>query len=305
MDVRQLRYFVSIVEEGTISAAAQKLRIAQPALSQHVRSLEEELGVQLLSRGAQGVRPTEAGLRLREHAEFILRYLGQAIDEVRGYAKEPHGSVAIGLPTSVAVALSVPLVAAMRQQLPHVLLRIAEGMSGDIREWLTAGRLDFAMLFDMENARDLVGEPMITEDLYVVSPPGARQGDISFEEIAELELVLPSRPHGLREAVESGARAAGVTIRLAAEIDSLPQLKLLVMRGVASSVLSPAAVRDEWRSGTIVARRIVGPVLQRNVSLCTPKARPLSGAAAAVRSLVIDVMRGLVEQETWPGKALF
>lgn len=161
MDVRQLRFFVAIVEEGTISAAAQRLRIAQPALSKHVHGLEEELGVQLLSRSAQGVRPTEAGQRLHEHAEFILRYLGQTIEEVRGYAKEPHGVVAVGLPTSVAVVLSVPLVAAMRQQLPHVLLRIAEGMSGDILEWLKAGRLDFAMLFDMEqnSSADSCGRP--------------------------------------------------------------------------------------------------------------------------------------------------
>jgi LysR family transcriptional regulator, nitrogen assimilation regulatory protein len=304
MDIRQLRYFVSIVEEGTISAAAVKLRIAQPALSHHVRSLEADLGVQLLSRSAHGVRTTDAGQRLYEHAQYILRYIGQSIEEVRGYAAEPHGLVAVGLPTSVSVVLSVPLVEMMRQKLQHVRLRLTEGMSGDIRDWLDSGRLDFALLFDAERLRTLNTEPLLTEDLYVVSPPGGRGDDITLADVAELDLILPSRPHGLRERLEHAARSAGVTLKISAEVDSLPQLKALVTRGVASTVLSLSAVRDEWRTRAVEARLIVEPTLRRTVSLCHPKGRPLSGAASAVRALVREVLRNLVAQQTWPGKLL-
>jgi LysR family transcriptional regulator, nitrogen assimilation regulatory protein len=305
MDLRQLRYFVAIVEERTISAAALKLRVAQPALSHHMRTLEGDLGVELLSRSAHGVRPTEPGERLYAHAQYLLRYLDDVVEEFRGYAGSPHGQVAVGLPTSVAAVLAVPLVEGVREALPNVLLRISEGMSGNILEWLSAGRLDFALLFDADRSRTLVSEPLVTEDLYVISPPGGRGDPIPFEDVAGLELVLPSRPHGLRERLELAARSAGVELKLVAEIDSLPQLKALATRGVASTVLSLSAVRDEWRTRSVEARLIVDPPIQRTVSLCFPKGRPLSGAAAAVQGVVRDVMRALLAQEAWPGKARF
>lgn len=305
MDFRQLRYFVSIVDEGSITSAAQRLNVAQPALSQHVRKLEEDLGVKLLIRGAQGVRPTEAGQRLYEHAVLIMRHVAQATEQVRGYAAEPHGPVAIGLPASVALVLAVPLVEAVRQQLPGVSLRVVEGLSGNILEWLNGNRLDLAMLYDLTRSRTLATEPLLTEDLYVICPPGVRSNDIRFDEIAKLPLILPSRPHGLRERIERSARDAGAALHIAAEIDGLPQIKALVMRGVGFAVLSLSAVRDEWRIRAVEARLIVDPPLQRTVSLCFPKSRPLSGAADAVRQVLYRVMRDLVAREVWPGKALF
>jgi LysR family transcriptional regulator, nitrogen assimilation regulatory protein len=301
VDLRQLRYFVGIVDEGSISLAAQRLRVAQPALSHHVRNLEGELGVPLLVRGAHGVRPTDAGTRLYERATGILKSVEETLDQVRDLGGEPRGPAVLGLPASVALVLAVPLIEAVRERLPRVRLRLMEGMSGTILEWLHGNRLDLAMLFDVAKpTRTLRTKALLTEDLYAVCPPGEDKGDVAFADAAGLPLILPGRPHGLRERLEKAAREAGITLNVTAEVDGLPQIKLLVERGVGFSILSLSAVREEVSGGRIGTRRIVSPTLQRTVSLCTLKERPPTAAAEAVRQLLHRTIRDLIERDAWP-----
>ena len=106
MDLRQLRYFARVVESGSFSKAANQLHVAQPALSQHVRHMEDELGVTLLHRGSQGVAPTEAGQRLHRHAKRILAEFAEIPDSVRGEAIAPRGDVRFGLPGTVSEILA-------------------------------------------------------------------------------------------------------------------------------------------------------------------------------------------------------
>jgi LysR family nitrogen assimilation transcriptional regulator len=300
VDLRQLRYFVGIVDEGSISLAAQRLRVAQPALSHHVRNLEGELGVALLVRGTHGVRPTEAGSRLYEHAILILRSIDEALDQVRELGGEPRGPVTLGLPSSVALVLAVPLVEAVRERLPGVRLRLMEGMSGTILEWLHGNRLDLAMLFDLAQQRTLRTKTLLTEDLHAVCPPGGDRGDIAFADAASLPLILPGRPHGLRERLERAARETGIALNVMAEIDGLPQIKMLVQRGVGSSILSLSAVREEVLDGRIGTRRVIRLTLRRTISLCTPKGRPPPAAAEAVREILHRTIRDLIDRGAWP-----
>jgi LysR family nitrogen assimilation transcriptional regulator len=300
LDLRQLRYFVGIVDEGSISLAAQRLHVAQPALSQHVRNLEETLGTSLLLRSARGVRPTEAGRRLYERALAILKDVDEAADLVRGCAGSPRGPVTIGMPTSVALVLAVPLIEAVRQELPQVQLRLMEGMSGTILEWLHGRRLDLAMLFDVERSTAIKVEPLVTESLHAVCPPGSGSEDMPFWRAAALPLIVPGRPHGLRERIERAARAAGVMLNVTAEVDGLPQIKMLVQRGVGCSILSLSAVRDEWQRRTVTIRAITDPTIQRTVSLCHSKAHAPTAAAEAVRRILYRIMDQLVREEVWP-----
>lgn len=293
-----------IVDEGSISLAAQRLHVAQPALSQHVRNLEETPGTSLLLRSARGVRPTEAGNRLYDRALAILKDVDETVDLVRGCAGSPRGPVTIGMPTSVALVLAIPLIEAVRQQLPQVRLRLMEGMSGTIMEWLHGHRLDLAMLFDVERSTVLRVEPLLTESLHAICPPGSGREDIPFRQAAALPLIVPGRPHGLRERIEMAARAEGVMLNVTAEIDGLPQIKMLVQRGVGSSVLSLSAVGDERQSRSLDVRLITEPTIQRTVSLCQSKVRSLTGAAAAVRQVLYQVMDDLVRREVWPSRRL-
>ena len=110
MDIRQLRYFIAIVEARSFSRAAEQLHVAQPALSQHVLAMEAELGVALLYRGARGVVPTEEGLRLLDRAQAIQAQLAALHDHVRGREARPSGEVRFGMPGTVSEQLGVPLI---------------------------------------------------------------------------------------------------------------------------------------------------------------------------------------------------
>src|SRR6476646_57776 len=126
LDLRQLRYFAQVVESGSFSKAANQLNVAQPALSQHVRHMEEELGVALLHRGAQGVSPTEAGERLMRHAKRILAEFAEIHDSVRGETIAPRGEVRFGMPGTVSELLAAPLIEAAKERYPDVRIRVVE-----------------------------------------------------------------------------------------------------------------------------------------------------------------------------------
>ncbi|MFT7391214.1 MAG: LysR family nitrogen assimilation transcriptional regulator, partial [Paracoccaceae bacterium] len=144
MDIKQLRHFLAIVEEGSFSRAALRIGVAQPALSLRVRKMEEALGTPLLLRSAGGVTPTEAGELLARRARTLLADLDRTEEEIRSLGAEPSGKVRIGLPGTISGIVSVPLIALMRARHPRIRLNIAEAMSGFVAEWLRDGRIDLA-----------------------------------------------------------------------------------------------------------------------------------------------------------------
>jgi len=152
MDVRQLRYFLTVARCGSFSRAAVELNIAQPALSHHVANLEAELGVKLFERSTKGVTATECGETLIRHSEKILRQMAKAALDVKITSAQPSGAVSIGLPTSISLGLTVPLLHEVEARYPAIALKIIENHSGYLSEWVLAGRLDMAVLFDIDPA---------------------------------------------------------------------------------------------------------------------------------------------------------
>lgn len=303
MDVRQLRYFVEIVERGSIKQAAQTLFVAQPSLSQHVRNLEAELGVPLLTRTTRGVSPTEAGTQLIGYARSILAQVDQAREAIRAGGTDPHGSVRVGLPNSVSLVLSVPLVERAYYELPNVSLRVVESMSGYVLDWLCTGQLDLAMLFGAQRAPGIHLRTVLTESLYLVGLPTRKlrrsAKTVPMSVLADTELIMPARPHGLRELVEREARHNGLRLRIHTEIDALSQIKALVRRGLGYSVLSHSAVYAQLRRGELHAWRIANPVLERSVFLAEPTDRPMTSAMRAMADLMESCARDLVVNGRW------
>jgi LysR family nitrogen assimilation transcriptional regulator len=308
MDIRQLRYFLGIAQAGSISAAALRLRVAQPALSQQLARLEAELGTPLMLRGPRGVMLTAAGEALRDHAHVLLRDLERAREAVRAEAEGPvRGSVTIGLPTTVAMVLTLPLLLDLRQRHPEVALHLVESQSGHLLEWLRQGRLDVAVLFDTpgtpgERARGLQAEALLVEELHFASPAGAAIGggpDITLAAAAAHPVLLPGREHGFRRLLDNHAAQAGLSWQVVAEVDALPHLKRGVAAGLAHTVLPWAALREEIAGGTLAARRIVEPSLQRTATLALSAERPASRAHLAARSRIAALVRELVEKGEW------
>jgi DNA-binding transcriptional LysR family regulator len=170
MQLRHLRYFVRIVEAGSFSRAAATIHVAQPALSQQIAELEEELGVSLLHRSTRGVRPTAAGETLFREAAAILQQMEQLPGKVRSTGGEAQGAVNLGMTSTLAAFLSVSFMEACRIALPKVELRFITGHSLLIASRIEARTLDFGIVFEDEHAPipGFLRQPLLRQRLFLV-----------------------------------------------------------------------------------------------------------------------------------------
>ncbi|WP_329544205.1 nitrogen assimilation transcriptional regulator NAC [Streptomyces sp. NBC_01356] len=297
MDTRRLYSFVKIVDAGSITRAADILHIAQPALSQQVSTLETQFKQQLLIRSKRGVAPTEAGRALYRHAQLILRQLelAQAAVDVSGRA--PAGSVSVGLaPYSTGAALALPLLRAVRERYPDIVLHINENFGGVISEAIMTGRMDMAFIYGAGPLRGVQFEPMRTEDLYLIGAPGTAASalpgdDVSIAELADVGLLLPSRIHTIRQVVDAAFRHASLEPRVVGEIESVLTLTSAIGAGLGATVLPWSAAQAILDVRKLVVRRITDPAIEVKLSLCTSDHQPLSEPALAVHDLFHELIR--------------
>lgn len=307
MDLRQLRYFVAIVDHGSLTRASETLRIAQPALSQHLKRLEEELETPLLLRTARGIVPTESGERLAEKARDLLRQADAIGEAIRGIEMTPTGPVTIGIPTSLGMMLSIPLALAVRQDLPQVRLRVVEGLSGHTLEWLQGGQVDLALIFGAAGIAGLSMTEVASESLHLVAPAGDPKLDalrdasscVTFQSLRGLPLILPGHPHGVREEVERAARDQGISLDVVLEMDALDHIKALVAAGAGYTILSKRVATSGIGRDTVETAPIEGPKIVRTIHLAHSSNRPLSAAARAVHRLIADQLAALTENGRW------
>lgn len=310
MDIRILRYFVAIAEEGSISRAAERLHVAQPALSAQIRNLEGELGSQLLHRIPRGVVLTEAGTKLLGHARQIVRALALAREDLLGDAAATIGSVTVSFPQSVAMILTRPLVEEVLLSLPRVSLSVRENNTGYIPALLRSGRIDTGFVFREADTAGLKARRLLDEDLLVLGPPGAFErgpGGVApkplrFSRLAHLPLVIPGRPHSLRELMNDYARRARIDLRVLVEVDAIPQIKELVAAGAGHAVLSCNSVQEDLAAGRISAARLVSPAVYRSVFLCGQAEVPQTRAVRAVEEAILRVTARLVETGRWDAR---
>lgn len=300
MDLKQLAYFVRVAELGSFTRAAEALGVAQPALSRQVRQLEVELRQNLLVRNGRGALPTEAGKLLLAHGRGILHQVQRAHEELGRVRGALAGRVAVGLPTSLARVLTVPLTRAFRQAMPEASLSISEGLSVALLESLQNGRLDIAVLYNAQAGADLDITPLMVEELVLVQarPPGLAEdpppGAIALRALAELPLVIPSRPNAIRMHVESELAGIGCRPRIALEIDGVSAILDLVADGAGSAVLSRNAVASSVRPSAFSLRPIGEPPLRISVALATSALRP----ATLTQQATVALLRQTADQVT-------
>lgn len=305
MELRQLRYFVAIVDHGSLSRAALVLHVAQPALTQQVRQLEDELGAQLLHRSAQGVLCTDAGKVFYEHAQAILKQVADARSAVTQSTTRPSGSVTLGLPHSISGALALPLLMATRASYPEITLQLTEELSGNLADQLKSGRINLAVLFDDGQLGAFSSTPLIEEDLMFICRTGSAfdpGGDsVAFADALKQTLILPAQQQGVRPRIENAAHAAGLALDNVIEINSIAILKSALLADMGATLLPAAPLQDQIDSGALLARSLHTPALARSVTLCASKNIPLTNAAAAVGKLVHQVTRDLCDSGGWRG----
>ena len=294
VNFKTLKSFVTAVDARSLSAAAAQLSVAQPALSQHIASLEEHFKHRLLNRSNAGVTPTAAGNELYRHARIMLSHLEHVERELMNRTDESFifGPVSVGLATySTASALSMPLLQAVRGAYPGVNLFINDNFGLVLSEMVMTGRLDMAIIYAGSPMKGLTLQPLLTEDLFLIAPPGMElaQQDvqtISLRALAGVDLLLPSRMHFLRRMVDEAFARVGVVPHIRAEIESAETLRQAIQAGVGATILPSALANFPSAAAAPVIRRIVEPELQATVALCVPDHLPMSDQARAVLEIL-------------------
>lgn len=307
MELRQLRYFVAVADTQSISAAGRKLHVVQSAISHQIANLESELGAELLVRGRAGVTLTPAGQFLCRHARAIVKQVETASQGVSRVDQEIRGKVAVGIPNSTAAILALPLLKAVRSELPHVELTIVEGLSGLLAEQLSSGRLDFSILFEAEPLRGFQGKPLVAERLHFVSADPAmlrahaRRAGISLRQVLQRPLILPPQPHGIRLLLEREALRSGLKTNVVADVTGLETMLAAVRDGVADSVMMAANARRAQSGMELLVIPVRAPVIERTAGLFEPAQFALPAAASAVRDILLKLVDQLLALDQWPG----
>ncbi|MBY4897034.1 LysR substrate-binding domain-containing protein [Cupriavidus sp. AU9028] len=305
MELRQLRYFTKVCELGSFGKAALELGLATSALSQQISKLERELSTRLLQRQSTGVVPTDAGLAFLQRAQLILRHADDAVQSAQQARLSGH--VNIGLASTTAAVLGVPLLRAMQARYPEVRVRLVEALSGHLTEMLNARRLDLAVIFRTDTARRWSVTPLLDERLYLLGAAGLpnlpKGGRIRLAELGELPLILPSGSHGLRALLDAAFARLRVSPRVVAEIDGLSVLMDAVHDGFGATI-QPGAATARLRDETLVRSLIVDAQAGRHSMLASLSDDELSPAALAARVVLAHVARSLVRDGKWFGATI-
>jgi LysR family transcriptional regulator, nitrogen assimilation regulatory protein len=296
VDFTRLKYFVEIADLGSLSRAAVRLGITQPALSRHLRNLEAELQTELFYRHGRGVALTEAGRRLHDIGADVLKKLTGAKEELLARRDVVAGAITLGLPPSIAATLGAPLATAFARRYPEAQLRIREGFSGVLVEWVESGRLDLAVLYDARRGPTMLVTPLLLEDLFLIEHPAkARSGAARLEQLRSSVLVLPGPENGLRRVFDAACRKARVQPKVAMEIDCVAALRQLVEDGQGRTVLPFGAVHREVRDGRLMARPFRTSSMRAMLVVATPAHRPVTRLAKLVMNLLHAEVRQLAD----------
>jgi LysR family nitrogen assimilation transcriptional regulator len=302
MDLTRLKYFVAVAEAGSFSRAAAALHMSQPALSRQVLLLEEEVGQRLLERTGRGAQATESGSALLAHARGIFDLAERARTDMRERQLVPRGRLTVGLPPRLAHVLTADLVERFHTQFPEATMTVVEGLSIRLREWLVAGHVDVALMFDPPHSPQVQQETLVREPLALISvqplPERMRLADVALR-----ALVMPSTPNALRELLEQHTRPRGLPLKLVAEVDSIQTVLSLVARGVADTVLPLSAIKAWNYPESPHIALIRAPAIRNQLVLAVPTARPATRlsryASQLLRELVSDRFG---RNEATPGK---
>ncbi|MBR0680012.1 LysR family transcriptional regulator [Roseomonas eburnea] len=310
MELRQLRLFRRVIDEGSFSRAAARLGVTQPALSRAIRALEEELGTSLLYRNGRGVTLTEDGQRFAEELAPMLEGLEALRSRTLAARGIPRGRVSLAMPPSVAALLAPALLRHLQAESPEVELHLLDGFTGTLHEWLTAGRVDIAVLNTHRRSAVLRTEPLFDAHLHLAYPPGDpvvlplldAAGEIALADVAALPLLLPGRHHGMRREFEAALAAQDLAARKVTDVDSLAALLSLLDGRLGYGILAWDAMARELRAGLLAAARIRAPELLHGFVVATSADRQISTAAHAVIRFLRAEVRRLAAAGTLKGR---
>ena len=305
LGLRQLRYFIAIADAGALSRAAERLNVAQSALSHHISEMERSLDTKLFERRARGVNLTAAGTRLYEHASAILSAIEKAEADVRSLTEEASGPVSVGLSHTAISVVSIDVMKAVREQYPKVFLTLVEGLSPSLIERVMSGNLDMAVCYNPPKDGRITSEPLLEEDLFLVGRTdviGRSVSPMAFVDIPQ-GMVLGLNPvPASRAIIQAQILRNQISTSQTLEIDSLAAMRKALEAGLGCAILAKSSVQAELAEKRVHARRIVNPVLTRTLAIVTLSERPQTRSFCEVGRVVSEVVTHAAANGSWPNK---
>jgi LysR family nitrogen assimilation transcriptional regulator len=266
LNLRQLKYFVGIVDAGNMTRAADQLHVAQTALGMQIKQLEEDFGVALLIRHSRGIEPTKAGKLLYERALEILKQVDDTRNEVIAAESDPSETIRLGITPELMAAIGSDIALTVREGMPRVFLSMAEAMSHVLTGLLERGEVDFILGYDTPDHPQFSRIALMQDDLFLVTKPdGGSKRAVNFADAIKGDLAMPEAGDAVRNAVLRVAKELGLDLKVAYEVRSVSAMKSLVLRGEAVSILPLFSVTDEVHSGTLSAMQIKAPAVSRTL----------------------------------------
>ncbi|RCW70542.1 LysR substrate-binding domain-containing protein [Pseudorhodoferax soli] len=301
-DLQKWRAFLAIAELGSLTRAALFLDSNQSLLSRHLNALERECKARLFNRTGRGVALSDVGQRIFPLVKALLSDAEQLEAEILGEAREPAGRVTIGSLPSITNPMVGRLFKQLREKHPAVQLKVLEGSSGQVEEWLADARVDIAILYRYGSAPPESEQALATVDSYLIGAAGDRltaAEEVPFSALHELPFILPGVPNGLRTALDAMARHERITLAPVIEADSLPLMRSTVAEARLYTVLPIHAVWSEVKEGKLQAARIASPTLERIVSMALARSKGPSRAVAAVAAEIVQIVEDSARSGMW------
>jgi LysR family nitrogen assimilation transcriptional regulator len=268
VNLRQLRYFIGVVDAGNMTRAADHLHVAQTALGMQIKQLEEDLGIALLLRHSRGIEPTRAGKLLYDRALEILKRVEDTRNEVIAIEGDPGETMRLGITPALMAAIGSDIALAAREGMPSVFLSMAEAMSHVLTGMLERSEVDFILGYDTPDVPQFSRITLMQDDLFLVTrPDDAAKPAINFAEAIRGNLAMPEAGDAVRNAALRAAKDLGLDLKVTYEVRSVSAMKNLVLRGEAVSILPLFSVAEEVHAGKLGAMQIKAPAVSRTLYL--------------------------------------
>jgi LysR family transcriptional regulator, nitrogen assimilation regulatory protein len=290
MDLRQIQYFVALYEEESITKAAKRLRVVQPAVSMQIRRLETDHGVTLFDRTSQGVVPNATAHKLYPLCREAMQQADRLDCILRDASGELVGSVSLGVPPTLTSEAFSDVLEDFHQNNPRVQLRIQEGYSASLLDWLVQGELDAAIVVSGHNERRLSYKVLAMEDLVLAvgaDTPWHRDR-VAAAELSAFKLVLPSPRNSLRVILDAHLEQTGIVLRPTMEVDSLNLVLHLLRSPGWASILPRSTVQSHTSAGGLRVLELVDPSVQRGLMLAHLPHRDLSLPAQRLVAQIVQ-----------------
>jgi DNA-binding transcriptional LysR family regulator len=287
MDLRRLEIFAKVAELGSFSRAAEALYLTQPTVSEHVRALEDELGVQLLDRLGRGAAATRAGALLLGYARRILALAAEARQAVDQFQGRMSGELIVGGSTIPGEYVLPGLMAEFRAKYPDVSITLLIGSSRQVATWLEEGRVEVGIVGARPASRALESRELMSDELVVVVGAGhgwATRRSVTLSDVRSEPMIVRERGSGSRDALEQALKRAGTDLgdfRVVAEMGSTQAIKQAVRAGVGIAIISQRAVDLECRANLVACLRIDDLTITRAFSIASSRERSRSPLAQA------------------------